>query len=140
VPRVEAERELLAARSDVWAFLAEPHHLPDWWPDLAAVEPDRRGLAPGARWLLRNSDRPTLLRRSRAEGMLLVRRVEEPTFVAWHLTSDPIDVEIRLVATAGDRTRATLAVSGPWLLGFRRSLPRNALSRLHELCQTAARI
>src|SRR5262245_11341230 len=28
-PRVrrEASRELLAARSDVWAFLAEPHHL-----------------------------------------------------------------------------------------------------------------
>ena len=30
--RGKAERELLAPPADVWAFLAEPHHLPDWWP------------------------------------------------------------------------------------------------------------
>ena len=37
MPRVEAARELLAPREDVWAFLAEPHHLADWWPGIAAV-------------------------------------------------------------------------------------------------------
>ena len=41
---------LLAARSDVWSFLAEPHHLADWWPRIRGVQPDRRGFAPGARW------------------------------------------------------------------------------------------
>jgi uncharacterized protein YndB with AHSA1/START domain len=136
--RAEAERELLAPRSDVWAFVAEPHHLSDWWPGLAAVEADRRGLAPGARWQLRNADQPTLFRRSRASGMLLVQQVDPPARAAWHLTAERLDVELRLEEAGPDRTRAALSVSGPWLLGFRRSLPRRALSRLHDLCQTAA--
>ena len=46
----EASRELLAPRADVWAFLAEPFHLSNWWPGITGVEPDRRGFAPGARW------------------------------------------------------------------------------------------
>ena len=140
MPRVEAERELLAPRRDVWAFLAEPHHLPDWWPGVAGVEPDRRGLSEGARWRVRAADRPSLFRRSRAPGMLLVRRVDEPALVAWHLTADRLDVELRLEAVGADRTRAALVVSSPWLVGFGRSLPRKALSRLHDLCQTAAEL
>jgi hypothetical protein len=140
MPRVQAERELLAARRDVWAFLAEPHHLPDWWPGIAGVEPDRRGLSAGARWQVRAADRPSLLRRAQAPGMLLVRRVEEPALVAWHLTADRLDVELRLDAVTTDRTFATLIVSSPWLVAFGRSLPRKALGRLHELCQTAAEL
>jgi uncharacterized protein YndB with AHSA1/START domain len=140
MPRVQAERELLASRPDVWAFLAEPHHLPDWWPGIAGVEPDRRGLSEGARWQVRASDRPSLLRRAQAPGMLLVRRVEEPALVAWHLTADRLDVELRLDAVTTDRTFATLTVSSPWLVAFGRSLPRKALGRLHELCQTAAEL
>ncbi len=46
----EASRELLAPRDDVWEFLAEPHHLADWWPGITGVGPDRRGFAAGARW------------------------------------------------------------------------------------------
>ena len=46
---VVAKRELLAPIHDVWGFLADPHHLPDWWPGIAGVEPDRRGLGRGAR-------------------------------------------------------------------------------------------
>jgi uncharacterized protein YndB with AHSA1/START domain len=45
-----ASRELLASPGEVWAFLAEPRHLADWWPGVVAVEPDRRGFAVGARW------------------------------------------------------------------------------------------
>ena len=52
MPRVAATRELLAPREEVWRFLVEPHHLPDWWPGVRGVHPDRRGLAPGARWQL----------------------------------------------------------------------------------------
>ena len=48
----ESSLELLAPRADVWAFVAEPYHLSDWWPGVSGVEPDRRGLAPGARWKL----------------------------------------------------------------------------------------
>jgi hypothetical protein len=140
VPSATAERELLAPRRDVWAFLSEPYHLADWWPGLAGVEPDRRGLSPGARWRVRTIDRPTLLRRPQAEGMLLVRQVDEPNLVTWHLTGERLDVELRLDAPTADRTLATLTVSGPWLVAFGRSLPRKALGRLHDLCQTAAEL
>jgi uncharacterized protein YndB with AHSA1/START domain len=140
VPSVEAARELLASRRDVWSFVAEPYHLPDWWPGLAGVEPDRRGLSAGARWRVWATDRPTLLGRSQAVGMLLVQRVEEPSLVAWHLTAERLDVELRLDAAGADRTLATLTVSSPWMVAFRRSLPRKALSRLHDLCQTGAEL
>ena len=46
----ESSLELLAPRADVWAFLAEPYHLSDWWPGITGVDPDLRGFAPGARW------------------------------------------------------------------------------------------
>jgi hypothetical protein len=138
VPRVEAARELLAPRQDVWKFLAEPHHLSDWWPGIAAVQPDRRGLAPGARWQVHGANRPSLFRRPSPAGMLLVREVEPLERLAFHLTGERIDAEIRLAVSAPDRTIATLSVSGPWLIGLSRSFPRTALTRLHALCQTAA--
>src|SRR5207247_3963813 len=50
--RITNSLEVLAPREDVWTFLAEPYHLADWWPGVRGVQPDRRGLAPGARWLL----------------------------------------------------------------------------------------
>ena len=46
---VRATRDLLAPRADVWAFLSEPFNLPDWWPGISGLQPDRRGFAPGAR-------------------------------------------------------------------------------------------
>ena len=48
MPTVRASRELLAPIEDVWDFVAEPHNLPNWWPRVGGVHPDRRGLAPGA--------------------------------------------------------------------------------------------
>src|SRR4029077_12498427 len=68
LPRYEAERVLLAPIDDVWAFVAEPYHLSDWWPGITGVEPDRRGLAPGARWKVLGPDQPTYFRRPRATG------------------------------------------------------------------------
>ena len=41
-----------------------------------AVRPDRRGLAPGARWEVSGPNAPTLFRKAYATGMLLVRDVE----------------------------------------------------------------
>src|SRR5207244_1643732 len=43
--RVTAQRELLAARRDVWKFIEEPYHMTDWWPGLTGVQPDHRGMA-----------------------------------------------------------------------------------------------
>ena len=140
MPRVLVSRELLAAREDVWSFIAEPHHFPDWWPGIGGVQPDRRGLAEGARWGISGIERPTLLRRPTSSGMLLVRGVQIPERFAWTLTGDHIDAELRLEDIGPNRTLATLAVEAPWLFGFSRALPRKALTRLHALCQTGAEL
>ena len=140
MPRASAARELLAAREDVWAFIAEPHHFPDWWLGIAGVQPDRRGFAEGARWGISGTDRPSLLRRATSSGMLLVTGIHRPERFAWTLTGDHIDAELRLEERGPDRTIATLDVEAPWLYGFSRALPRKALTRLHALCQTAAEL
>ena len=72
MPRYAARRVLLAPLEDVWAFLAEPYHLADWLPGVSGVEPDRRGLSPGARWKVIGPDRPSFFRRPQAAGTLLV--------------------------------------------------------------------
>ena len=140
MPRASASRELLASREDVWKFIAEPHHFPDWWPGVAGVRPDRRGVAEGARWEVRGIDRPTLFRRATSSGMLLVRGVQAPERFAWTLTGDHIDAELRLEERGPDRTNALLDVEAPWLFGFSRALPSRALTRLHALCQTGAEL
>ena len=138
MPRVEATRELLARREDVWRVLSEPYQLPDWWPGIGGLEPDRRGFAPGARWHVVGENRPSFFRKPNMSGTLLVLAVEPYERFAFHLTGERIDVELRLSAPEGDRTLARLAVEGPALIGLRRSLPEKALARLHALCQTAA--
>ena len=140
MPTYTETRELLAPLDDVWLFLAEPHHFSDWWPGVGGVHPDRRGLAPGARWTLHAGMQPSLFRRPAAESTLLVREVEAPTRVAWHMTNERLNVELVLADAPTRRTRAELTVSGPFIVGLRRSLPRNALNRLHALCQTAAEL
>jgi uncharacterized protein YndB with AHSA1/START domain len=140
MPAYSAARDLLASREDVWAYLAEPKHLGDWWPGLNAVEPDRRGLAPGARWRIRANGRPTYVlgRKPDVAGTLIFVAVRPPEFVAWQFVDGRLDVELRLTERAADRTRAELTVSAPIFVGLRRSLPHKALTRLHALCQTAA--
>jgi uncharacterized protein YndB with AHSA1/START domain len=137
VPTYAAARTLLAARSDVWDFLAEPHHLSDWWPGIAGVQPDRRGLAPGARWQVVGGDRPTYLRRPQAPGMLLVLAVDPLERIAFHLTGDRVDAELRVRAVEPERTEVTLTVSAPWLVALGRRFPHRALDRLHALVRTA---
>ena len=138
MPKVEASRELLAPREDVWRVLSEPYNLPDWWPGIGGLEPDRRGFAPGARWHIVGENRPSLLRRPNMSGILLVLAVEPYERFAFQLTGERLDVELRLSEPETKRTLARLSVSGPVLVGLRRSLPQKALGRLHALVQTAA--
>jgi uncharacterized protein YndB with AHSA1/START domain len=140
MPRVAASRQLEASREDVWRFVSEPHHFGDWWPTIAAVEPDRRGFAAGARWVVHAHARPTLFRRSGYSGVLLVRAVERPSRFAWTLTGDRIDVELRLTPTGDGRTLAELVAEAAWLVPLPRALPRRALNRLYALCQTGAEL
>jgi uncharacterized protein YndB with AHSA1/START domain len=143
VAEVRAERELLAPRADVWALVAEPYHLPDWWPAYTGVEPDRRGLAIGARWAVMRSRAPGLLRRPGGQGTIVLRTVDPTLELAWFDVAQRLEATIELASTAADRTRATVTVEGAWwrlnVEGARR-LPQQALQRLHDLCQTAAEL
>jgi uncharacterized protein YndB with AHSA1/START domain len=145
VARFAATRELLAPVEDVWAFISEPHNLADWWPGVAAVTPDRRGLAPGARWALRGPTVPgesfgifaAMTRAPTAAGALLVVDVVPHERLRFRFVQDQIDADLQLAPAGGRRTRAALIVEAPFLR-VRRTLPRRALARLHSLIQTAA--
>jgi len=136
--RAVAERRLVAGLEDAWRFLAEPRHLADWWPGIAAVEPDRRGLAAGARWQIRGTNRASIFRAPNPTGMLHVLAAAPPERLVFQLTGERMEAELELEASAPDHTIATLRVSGPWLIGLGRSFPHRALNRLHALVQTAA--
>jgi uncharacterized protein YndB with AHSA1/START domain len=138
--RVEESRVLLAAREDVWALVAEPFNLPDWWPGYTGVEPDRRGLAAGARWTVLRSRAPGFLRKPRGRGLILIERVTPGSELAWLDVPQQVEAGLRL-EDEGRQTLATAFVEGPiWRLYAEgaRALPRISLARLHDLCQTAA--
>jgi uncharacterized protein YndB with AHSA1/START domain len=138
---IEATRELLAPRADVWALVSEPFHLPDWWPAYSGVRPDRRGLAPNARWDVRRAAAPGLLRRPGGDGLIVITLVDPTLELRWRDVEQGVEAGIRLVNAGEGRTRATAYVDGPWwrvLLEGYRDLPRRSLIRLHALCQTAA--
>jgi uncharacterized protein YndB with AHSA1/START domain len=137
LPQYAADRLLLAPIEDVWAFLAEPYHLPDWFPGVSGVQPDRRGFAPGARWQVLGPDRPSLFKKPDAAGTLLVLDVVPMRRFAFQLTGQRLDAAIELEEREGGRTRATLVVDAPFL-AVRRSYPHQALARLYDLVQTAA--
>jgi uncharacterized protein YndB with AHSA1/START domain len=137
----KAERELLAPRHDVWALVSEPFHLPDWWPGYTGVTPDRRGLAEGARWEVTRGRAPGFLRRPGGRGTIVLERVVPGLELRWHDVAQGLTAGIELANAGAGRTRATAYVEGPvwrmWLEGAQ-AAPRKALSRLHDLCQTAA--
>ena len=140
MPTYTATRDLIASRDSVWDFLAEASNLADWWPGIEAVEPDRRGLAPGARWRIRTPGRANVFigRNPDVTGMLVFLDVRRPELATWQFSDGKVDVELRLSERAPDRTRVELTVSAPFLGGLSRSLPRKALSRLHARCRTPA--
>jgi uncharacterized protein YndB with AHSA1/START domain len=125
-----ATLELLAPRADVWAFLAEPYHLADWWPGITGVEPDRRGFAPGARWKVHARKQNLFTGARTVETMLLVRDVAPYERWSFHVLSPKLDAEVRLHAVAEDRTEVTVVVST--------GNAKRAVKRLYDLVQTAA--
>jgi uncharacterized protein YndB with AHSA1/START domain len=137
LPRFVADRILLAPIDDVWAFLAEPYNLADWWPGVSGVEPDRRGLAPGARWGVLSSDKPGYFRKPMAAGTLIVLDVQPMRSLAFQLTADRLDAELTLEAVDEARTKVSLIVDGPWLIGLRRAFPVQALAQLYSLLRTS---
>lgn len=138
---IEAERVLEAPREDVWSLVAEPYHLPDWWPAYSGVQPDRRGLAEGARLQVLRSRVPGLLARPGGQALIVVVTVVEESALAWHDVGERLDAGIALERAGEGRTRARAWVDGSaWrvLVAGARGHPAQALARLHDLCQTAA--
>ena len=138
---IEASRDLLASRGDVWALVSEPYHLPDWWPAYTGVQPDRRGLATNARWKVVRSRTPGFLRRPQGGGLIVITEVAEGRMLRWHDVAQGIDAGIRLGDIEPGRTRATAFVDGPFwrlLAEGARGLPQQAVARLYDLCQTAS--
>ena len=140
MPRYAADRILLAPLADVWAFLSEPYNLADWFPGVSGIEPDRRGLAPGARWKVIGPNEPSYFRRPQATGTLLIVDVVPQERIAFELTGDRISADLTIQALDVDRTEASLVVDGPWLIGLRRAFPRQALDRLHALLRSGEEI
>jgi uncharacterized protein YndB with AHSA1/START domain len=141
--RIEAQRELLASRDAVWALLSEPQHLSDWWPGYATIRPDRRGLAEGARWQVVRTSSPGLLRRPGGDGLVVITSVEPGRALSWRDLQQGFSADIRLDSAGAGHTLAEVIVDGPWWrLGLEglRPAPRQALARLHALCQTAAEL
>jgi uncharacterized protein YndB with AHSA1/START domain len=139
--RIEARSELIAARADAWALLAEPHHLPDWWPGYTSVRPDRRGVAEVARWQVVRGGDVGLLKRPGGEGLIVITAVEPERRLAWQDVQQRFTAEIVLEPAAEGNTRVILTIEAPtWraIAEGLRPLPRKALARLHALCQTAA--
>jgi uncharacterized protein YndB with AHSA1/START domain len=137
---ITASRVLLASREDVWAIVREPYHLPDWWPAYTGVEPDRRGLVEGARWTVVRSRTPGFLRKPRGKGLIVIQRVSPGEELAWLDLSQNVEAGLRL-EDEGRGTRATAFVDGPFwrlLAEGARGLPRLAVARLYDLCQTAS--
>jgi uncharacterized protein YndB with AHSA1/START domain len=136
LPRFAAKRTLLAPLADVWAFVADPYNLTDWWPAISGVEPDRRGLAPGARWKIVGPTTPSLFRKPQMTGTLVVLAVEPMQRIAFQLTGDRIEAELRMQAAGPKTTEVVLEIDGPFLIGLRRRFPAQALARLHALLRT----
>ena len=111
--RIDAQTELLATRPEVWALLAEPQHLADWWPAYASIRPDRRGLVEGARWEVARGGSIGLLRRPESEGIIVITAVEPERRLAWHDVQQRFTAELLLEPAADGMTRATLTIDSP---------------------------
>jgi uncharacterized protein YndB with AHSA1/START domain len=145
--RVEARALLLAPPEDVWKLLSEPYHLTDWWPGYQGIEPDRRGLATGARWrIVRGSTGlplSGLLRRPDAAGTLVVGDVVEGRAIGWHDVEQGVDIRATLHPAADRRTEVEVSLEAPgWRVVVEglRPVPKIAARRLYDLCQTAAEL
>ena len=137
MPRYAAERVLLASLEEVWAFVAEPYNLSDWWPGISGVQPDQRGFAEGARWHVQG---PGYFRRPDAPQLLVVKEIRPMRRFAFELVRERLAAEVELRVEDASRTAVTVAVSGRFLIGPRSRIAKDAVNRLYDLVQTAAEL
>jgi len=136
---IEATREIDSARPDVWKLVSQPYHLADWWPGYAGAHPDRLGLAPNARWRITRNRTPGFLRRPGGEGLIVIKIVDPGLELAWYDMEQKLDAGLSLRNSPDGGTTARAWVDAPlWrlIVESARDLPKQAVARLHALCQT----
>ena len=110
MPRTRRRRSIAARPEDIWRVVADPHHLPRWWPGVERVEEasdeawtevfrSRRGKTVRADFTRLEADEPRLVRwRQEVEATPFERFLSEAV------------TEIRLEPdSSGTRTRVELA-------------------------------
>jgi uncharacterized protein YndB with AHSA1/START domain len=111
VPRARRRRSIAAPPEEIWRVVADPHHLPRWWPGVERVEEaseeawtevfrSRRGKTVRADFTRLEADAPRLVRwRQEVEATPFERFLTEAV------------TEVRLEPEGeGERTRVELAV------------------------------
>jgi hypothetical protein len=84
---------------------------------------------------------PSLFRKPRGQGLIVITEVAPERLLRWHDVAQRIDAGLRLEDAGPGRTLATAFVDGPFWRLFAegaRGLPRQAVARLYDLCQTAS--
>ncbi len=144
MPKVSRTRTLAVAPPDVWRVVADPHHLPRWWPRVARVETgeeDERF----TQVLMTAKGRPVRadFRRIAAEALVRVAWEQELAGTPFERLLRSATTEVAL-APEGPGTAVTLTVRqqlrgwarfGPFF--FRRAAGRQlneALTGLETLC------
>jgi uncharacterized protein YndB with AHSA1/START domain len=114
MPRVTRKAAVAAPREEVWRLLADPYHLPRWWPRCQRVEAVRGGGGgDGMRWtMVLQTERRSIVR---ADYRRLT--ASEPRRLAWQqeledtpferiLASSVVEIELE---PAGGRTEVALS-------------------------------
>jgi len=147
-----AQKELLAPRDDVWAFVSQAGRLSDWWPGIFGAQET------GDTWTIEGEERSGLSNVADRGGDERQEPVHveksAPGQLRLRFERSGYDVGLSLQASAPNRTTATLSVTvvDPHetaaerveeLVGIALHRPDNAfaesvLDRLYDACQTGA--
>jgi uncharacterized protein YndB with AHSA1/START domain len=92
MPVTRRSRSLAADPADVWRLVADPHHLPRWWPLVTRVE----SVEGGAFTTVMSTERGKLVRADQ-----LVVESREPTLLRWRqqLVDTPFERILRAAST-----------------------------------------
>lgn len=112
MPTARATRSIPASRESLWAVVADPHHLPRWWPRVERVEDVRAGaftevMRTSRGRIVRADFR--MLRTDRPEGTVAWAQQVQGTPFESVLRS--AETELRLAAPAGPGAAAATEVT-----------------------------
>jgi uncharacterized protein YndB with AHSA1/START domain len=154
VHTASAEKELLAPRDDVWAFISDAGRLADWWPGIFAAQEQ------GSTWTVEGDEREGLTEvadrgdHERKETVDVEKAA--PGTLRLRFPRSGYEATLSLASTARNRTGATLSIAvedphetlaerleevggfaTPTLTGPSDAFAASILEKLFDLVQTA---